>query len=60
MVIKSMEKPKKTEKSIFEVLEDLNLPYFTRYTWGILAGIGIVGGVVGRMLYSALMAQFCK
>ena len=60
MVIKSMEKPKKTEKSIFEVLEDLNLPYFTRYTWGILAGIGIVGGVAGGMLYSALMAQFCK
>ena len=60
MVIKSMEKPKKTEKSIFEVLEDLNLPYFTRYTWGILAGIGIVGGVAGGMLYSALVAQFCK
>ena len=60
MVIKSMGKPKKTEKSIFEVLEDINLPYFTRYTWGILAGIGIVGGVAGGMLYSALMAQFSK
>ena len=60
MVIKSMEKPKKTEKSIFEVLEDLNLPYFTRYTWGILAGIGIVGGIAGGMLYSVLMAQFSK
>ena len=60
MVIKSMEKPKKTKKSIFEVLEDINLPYFTRYTWGILAGIGIVGGIVGGIIYSALMAQFCK
>ena len=60
MVIKSMGKPKKTEKSIFEVLEDINLPYFTRYTWGILAGIGIVGGIAGGIIYSALMAQFCK
>lgn len=60
MVIKSMRKPKKTEKSIFEVLEDINLPYFTRYTWSILAGIGIVGGIAGGMIYSALMAQFSK
>lgn len=60
MVIESARKPKKKEKSIFEVLEDINLPYFTRYTWGILAGIGIAGGIAGGMLYSALMAQFCK
>lgn len=60
MVIESMKKSKKRTKSIFEVLEDINLPYFTHYTWSILAGIGIVGGIVGGMLYSALMAQFCK
>lgn len=60
MVIESMKKSKKKTKSIFEVLEDINLPYFTHYTWSILAGIGIVGGIVGGMLYSALMAQFCK
>ena len=60
MVIESMKKSKKKTKSTFEVLEDINLPYFTHYTWSILAGIGIVGGIVGGMLYSALMAQFCK
>ncbi len=60
MVIESMKKSKKKTKSIFEVLEDINLPYFTHYTWSILAGIGIAGGIVGGMLYSALMAQFCK
>ncbi len=60
MVIESMKKPKKREKNIFEVLEEINLPYFTRYTWSVLAGVGALGGIVGGMIYSALMAQFCK
>ncbi len=60
MVIQSMRKQKKKQKSIFEIWDDMHLPYFTRYTWSILAGVAAVGGIVGGMLYSALMAQFCK
>lgn len=59
MVIESMRKPRK-RRTIFDIVQDINLPYFTHYTWGILLGVGIAGGIVGGMLYSAIMTQFCK
>lgn len=59
MVIESM-RPKKKQKSIFDVWEDMHLPYFTSYTWGIMALVGAISGIAGGMLYSVLMSQFCK
>lgn len=40
--------------------KDMQLPYFTNEAWLILAGLGVVGGVVGCVLYSLLLTPFCK
>lgn len=60
MTIARYKKPSKRRKTIFEAMNDIHLPFFTKYTWCIIAIIGVASGFAGGCLYGMLMSQFCK
>lgn len=49
-----------SKNQIKKIIETSHLPYFTVRGWGILAAIGMVGGIIGGCLFAVAVNQFSK
>jgi hypothetical protein len=49
-----------TEKSIKRILHRCQIPYFTARGWALLAVTGILGGIMGGILFVMVLNSFSK